>query len=274
VQDPEPGGRIWGNVEDRRVTAYLAELVGTFLLVLFVALILSVYVGFSSSAPTNPASLSLTGGTFAVIGLLHAFLLMMLIQTLGGTSGAHFNPAVTIGLAAVRKIKPDQAAVYLVMQVVGAIAGAALCKLILTDMGGSPGIVKPTLGNPSVSPLLDGKTGLGALCELVGTFVLVWSIMGVAVNPRGTRDWAGLVIGATLGFAVMALGPLSGASLNPARALGPAIVAGHFAGGFGRFVVIYVLAPLIGGLLASVGYKLLVLDPQDRVGERPIDKLA
>ena len=69
-------------------------------------------------------------------------------------------------------------------------------------------------------------------------------------------------------------GPLTGGSLNPARALGPAIVAGHFAGGFGRFLLVYILAPLIGGLLASIGYKLLVLDPQHRLGERPIDKLA
>jgi glycerol uptake facilitator protein len=245
-------------VEDRGLAAYVAELVGTFLLVLFIALILSVYARSGGPAPD-----------FAVIGLLHAFLLMMLIQTLGGTSGAHFNPAVTLGLAAVRKIKPEQAAVYIVMQVIGAIAGAALCKLILNDLGQTP-----NLGNPSISPLLGGKTVLGALCELVGTFVLVWSIMGVAVNPRGTRDWAGFVIGATLGFAVMALGPLSGASLNPARALGPAIVAGHFAGGFGRFLVVYVLGSALGGLLAALGYRLLVLDPQHRLGERPIDKLA
>lgn len=245
-------------MEDRGLAAYVAELVGTFLLVLFIALIVSIYARTGIGAPD-----------FAVIGLLHAFVLMMLIQTLGGTSGAHFNPAVTLGLAAVRKIKPNHAAVYLVMQVIGAIAGAALCKLILDDLGQTP-----SLGNPSVSPLLGGKTALGGLCELVGTFVLVWSIMGVAVNPRGTRDWAGFVIGATLGFAVMAFGPLTGAGLNPARALGPAIVAGHFAGGFGRFLIIYVLAPAIGGVLASVGYRLLVLDPQDRVGERPIDKLA
>jgi MIP family channel proteins len=245
-------------MEDRGLSAYIAELVGTFLLVLFIALIVSVYARAGISTPE-----------FAAIGLLHAFLLMMLIQTLGGTSGAHFNPAVTLGLAMVRKIKPNQAAVYMVMQVIGAIAGAAVCKLILDDLGQTP-----SLGNPSVSPLLHGKTGLGALCELIGTFVLVWSIMGVAVNPRGTREWAGFVIGATLGFAVMTLAPLTGASLNPARALGPAIVAGHFAGGFGKFLIVYVAGPAIGGVLASVGYKLLVLDPQDRLGQRPIDKLA
>jgi MIP family channel proteins len=245
-------------VEERGLSAYIAELVGTFLLVLFIALIVSVYARTGIGTPE-----------FAVIGLLHAFVLMMLIQTLGGVSGAHFNPAVTLGLAAVRKIKPNHAAVYIVVQVIGAIAAAAVCKLILNDLGQTP-----SLGNPSVSPLLQGKTGLGALCELIGTFVLVWSIMGVAVNPRGARDWAGFVIGATLGFAVLAFAPLTGAGLNPARSLGPAIVAGHFAGGFGKFLIVYVVGPAIGGLLASVGYKLLVLDSQERVGERPIDKLA
>jgi MIP family channel proteins len=255
-------------MEERGVSAYIAEFVGTFLLVLFIALIVSVYTLGA------PKSLSVMGGTFVVIGLLHAFVLMMLIQTLGGVSGGHFNPAVTLGLATVRKIKPDQAAIYVVVQVIGAIAGAAVCKLILNDIGGTGHIIKPSLGNPSVSPLLDGKTALGALCELIGTFALVWAIMGVAVNPRGARDWAGLVIGTTLGFAVFAFGPLTGGSMNPARALGPAIVSGHFAGGFGRFLIVYVLGPAIGGLLAALGYKLLVLDPEHRLGERPIDKLA
>jgi MIP family channel proteins len=245
-------------MEERGLSAYIAELVGTFVLVLFIALIVSVYARVGIATPE-----------FAVIGLLHAFLLMMLIQTLGGTSGAHFNPAVTIGLAAVRKIGPQAAGGYIVMQLIGGIAGAALCKVILSEL-----FLGPNLGNPSVSHLLAGKTLLGALCELVGTFALVWSIMGVAVNPRGTRDWAGFVIGATLGFAVLTFGPLTGAGLNPARALGPAIVAGHFSGGFGDFAVVYIIGPIVGGLIAALGYKLLVLDPQERTGERPIDKLA
>ena len=98
-------------MEDRGPTAYIAELVGTFMLVLFIALIASVYARKGIGTPE-----------FVTIGLLHAFVLMMLIQTLGGTSGGHFNPAVTAGLLAVRKIKPSDAGVYVVMQVIGAIA--------------------------------------------------------------------------------------------------------------------------------------------------------
>jgi MIP family channel proteins len=244
-------------VERRGLSAYIAELVGTFLLVLFIALVVSVYAAKGISTPE-----------FAVIGLLHAFLLMMLIQTLGGVSGAHFNPAVTIGLATVRKISPRDAGGYIVVQIIGAIAGAALAKLILDEIPGGP-----NLGNVSIGPALAGKTILGALCELVGTFALVWAIMGVAVNPRADADWAGFVIGATLGFAVLVFAPLTGAGLNPARALGPAIVAGEFVGGFGKFAVAYLVGPIVGGLLAAVGYKLLVLDPVDRLGDRPIDVL-
>jgi len=256
-------------MEERGLNAYVAELVGTFVLVLFIGLIVSIYT-LHAPAETTLA----LGGTFVIIGLLHAFVLMMLIQTLGGVSGGHFNPAVTLGLASVRKIKPDQAAVYMLMQLIGAIAGAALCRLILTDIGTSLHHPTPSLGNPSVGALLDGKTLLGALCEMTGAFVLVWAIMGVAVNPRASRDWAGFVIGTTLGFAVFVFGPLTGGSMNPARALGPAIVSGEFAGGFGRFLVVYVLGPAIGGLIAALGYKLLVLDPEHRLGERPVDKLA
>jgi glycerol uptake facilitator protein len=109
--------------------------------------------------------------------------------------------------------------------------------------------------------------------------------MGMAVNPGGDRAWAPFVIGATLGFAVMAMGPLTGAGLNPARAFGPALVGDAFGGG-GTFLFVYVLGPIAGALLAGVGYTALVIGPQDRgtdregrvvphpgTGERPIDKL-
>jgi glycerol uptake facilitator protein len=245
-------------VEKRGLSAYIAELVGTFLLVLFIALVVSVYARKGISSPE-----------YVVIGLLHAFVLMMLIHSLGGVSGAHFNPAVTFGLASVRKISPRDAGGYVVVQIIGAIAGAALAKLILDEIPGGP-----NLGNVSIGPALAGKTILGALCELVGTFALVWAIMGVAVNPRADADWAGFVIGATLGFAVLVMAPLTGASLNPARALGPAIVAGEFVGGFGKFAVAYLVGPIVGGLLAALGYKLLVLDQTEGgMGDRPIDVL-
>jgi glycerol uptake facilitator protein len=101
----------------------------------------------------------------------------------------------------------------------------------------------------------------------------MWAIMGVAVNPKGARDWAGLVIGGTLGFAVMALGPLTGAGLNPARALGPSLAGGGEP--VGDFIVAYVLGPTVGALLAGILYTALILAPEGRApGRRPVDTLS
>ena len=83
-------------------------------------------------------------------------------------------------------------------------------------------------GATSVSQIVHGHALPGLLAEILGTFVLMFAIMACAVNPRGQRDWAGLVIGITLGFAVMTFGPVSGGSLNPARWFGPAVVGNQW----------------------------------------------
>src|SRR5437764_4639260 len=104
-------------MEDRGPSAYAAELIGTLLLVLFIGSILSTASGLGVT-------------DFAVIGLLHVFVLGMLVATLGGTSGAHFNPAVTIALAAIRKIRLPDAAIYIVVHLAGALLAALIVKLI------------------------------------------------------------------------------------------------------------------------------------------------
>jgi glycerol uptake facilitator protein len=116
--------------------------------------------------------------------------------------------------------------------------------------------------------ILQGKALSGLLCEVIGTFVLMWAIMGVAVNPRGERAWAGWVIGLTLGGAVMVFAPLDGAGFNPARWFGPAIVSGEYADWW-----IYIVGPVIGAVLAGFGYKALVLDTHERTGAAPIETL-
>jgi glycerol uptake facilitator protein len=246
-------------VEDRGAAAYAAEFLGTLILVSFVCLVLSVYNASGGIGYTD----------FAVIGLLHLLVLMTLIYTLGGASGAHFNPAITTALAAVRKIAPIDAGIYILLQLAGGIAGALICKVLLLDEGKAI-----NYGAAGVSQqFLDGKTMAGALGELIGTFMLVWAVMGAAVNPRAVREWAGLIIGGTLAFSVMVFGPLTGGSFNPARAFGPALVGKSFDGA-GKFLVVYVAAALVGALMAAFGYKAIVLDPQERApGERPIDKL-
>jgi MIP family channel proteins len=238
--------------------AYAAELIGTLMLVFFIGAVVSI---------NSADGLGFTD--WSVIGLLHFLLLTMLVYTVGHASGAHFNPAVTVTLAALRKIGPIDAAIYVALQLVGAVLGALLVKLLLSDEGDASGY-----GAPIVSEqFLQGEALPGFLAELIGTFALMWAIMGVAVNPKGARDWAGIVIGGTLGFAVMVIGPLTGAGLNPARSFGPSLVGGGEP--IGEFIVAYTLGPIVGALLAGVLYTALILAPEGRApGRRPVDTLS
>lgn len=244
-------------MERRGTSAYGAELIGTFLLVLFISLVVTV---------NSDAGLGYTD--VAVVGLLHAFVLMMIVATIGGVSGAHVNPAVTVALLAVRKIAPVDAAIYILVQLAGAVLAVLVVKLLIQD--GSADAVN--FAAPAVSEnFLDGKAAAGLVGEALGTFALMWAIMGVAVNPTAAKDWAPLVIGATLGLAVFALGPMTGGSFNPARAFGPALISAEFGDG-GTFLLAYILGPLVGALAAAFLYQATILG--DRPSERPIDKLG
>jgi glycerol uptake facilitator protein len=231
-------------VQERGPSAYIAEFIGTLLLVLFITLAVSLYVTPATASDPNPYV------DFGVIGLVHVFVLFVLIQGLAIVSGAHFNPAVTTALLALRQIRPADAGIYVVVQLAGAVAGALITKLLLMDFANAEDV---NYGAPAISDRLDGSTLLGMLAEGIGTFVLVFAIIGVAVNPRGLKDWAGFAIGSALGLAVMVLAPLTGAGLNPARSFGPALVSGEF-GGADVFLLAYVLAPIIGAMLAVAVY--------------------
>lgn len=240
----------------RGPAAYVAEFIGTFALVLFITLAVSEFVSAPvAQGPGLPKSQPFID--FSVIGLVHVFVLFMLIQTLAVVSGAHFNPAVTAALTAVRQIRVIDAAIYIVVQLAGGVLGALVTKLILHNFDNAKSV---NYGAVAVSDKLDGSTGLGMLVEGLGTFFLVWAIVGVAVNPQAFREWAGLVIGATLGLGVMIAAPLTGAGFNPARAFGPDLVANAFDGG-GKFLLVYVLAPLLGAVLAAFVYMRMFVLP-------------
>src|SRR5207248_4169160 len=114
-------------------------------------------------------------------------------------------------------------------------------------------------------------TWLGFVTEGLDGFYLMWTDVGVAVSPRGLRDWSGWVIGGTLGLVVMIIGPLTGAGINPARAFGPALVGHHF-GGTGHWIVVYALGPIVGGVLAAVAYFYLFILPGKKgpIGMEPV----
>lgn len=226
-------------MEDRGPAAYIAEFVGTLLLTFFVTAVVTLFV--AQPTPQNPAPFI----DFSVIGLVHVLVLFVLIQTLAVVSGAHFNPAVTVAMAAIRQIKPPDAAIYVVAQLAGAVAGALLTKALLSDEGEAV-----NYGATVVSDRLDASIFPGMIAEAIGTFFLMWAIVGVAVNPRATKEWAALAIGGALGVAVMVIGPLTGAGLNPARAFGPALVGKEF-NGFDTFTLVYVIGPVVGALAAA-----------------------
>jgi MIP family channel proteins len=227
-------------VEARTVTAYAAEGVGTFLLVFFICGILSV-------GNAHVLQLDLAG-----LGLLHALILGVLVYALAASSGAHFNPAVTVGMFAIGLIRGRDAVAYIVFQLIGGLLAALLVMALFHDAGASAHWGATAVNSKVIQ---GGSPWLGAIAEAVGTFMLMWAIMAVAVNPRGESHFAGLVIGGALGLAVMVVGPATGAALNPARWFGPAVASGTYSNFW-----IFIVGPVVGALLAAFGYRALVLE--------------
>ena len=201
-------------IEQRSPAAYIAEFLGTFVLVFAITLSVTLFVNSQG-----------TGSDWVVVGLVHFLVLFVLVMTIGSISGAHLNPAVTLSLAVLRKIRPNDAVVYILLQLAGAVAGALLTKYLLIDQLAD----QQNVGAPALNHSLLGTTAAGLVAEGIGTFVLVWTIVAVAVNPRATRDWAGLAIGGALGLQVMIIGPLTGRQRQP-RALVRPGAGGHAVG--------------------------------------------
>jgi len=240
-------------VQDRGLAAYITELLGTFFLVFFIASVAILYVATGAQAQF--------GSDFAVVGLVNGLVLFALIQALGGVSGGHFNPAVTLGAAALRRIDPVDAVVYILAQLSGGVLGALLAKGLLLDEGRAG-----HYGATTISPLLSGNFA-GLVVEGIGTFVLVLVVLAVLFNPKVRQEWAPLAIGLTLVFVVMVFGPLTGAAVNPARWFGPALVGEEFSD-----VWPYLGGELIGAMLAAAFFA-LVIAPGER-GAGPAEAAA
>lgn len=198
----------------------LAEFLGVFLLCLF-----------GIGAITNGAEL--TG-----IALAHAFAIFVAISAFAHISGAHFNPAVTVALAATRRIAPVDAVAYIVAQLVGGIAAAVVANFAF---GGFKGV--PALGQ-------GVSVSTGITVEAIATFILMITIMGVAVDSRGAFSIvAGLPIGLAIFGDIMWSGPVTGAAMNPARWFGPALISGDLTN-----ALVWIVGPVVGALVAAFAY--------------------
>jgi len=217
----------------RRVAA---EAVGTFALVFIGAAVVVVNGGFPNSG------IGLLG-----IALAHAVVLSVMITSTMTISGGHLNPAVTLSLLAVRRIDPVSAAAYVVAQLVAAVAGAFLVKALFP-----PHVANATLvGVPVIASSVSLGKAIGI--ELVLTFFLVSAVFGTAVSPDAPRV-GGFGIGLVLLFDILVGGPLTGAAMNPARAFGPALVAGSWIG-----QLVYWIGPILGGILAAFLWEFVLL---------------
>ena len=203
-------------MQQRGLAAYLAELIGTFLLVFFIASVVVLFVATGNQAQF--------GSDYAVVGFVQGLALFGVIVMFGAVSGGHFNPAVTLAAAAIKRISPVDALIYMLAQLSGAVLGALLVKGLLVDEGRAT-----HYGAPEVSGLLGGNFQ-GAIIEAIGVFCLVLVILAAVYSKKSLKDWAPLAIGTTFVFIVMVGGPLSGGSFNPARWFGPALVGNSWGG--------------------------------------------
>ncbi len=215
---------------------YIAEFIGTFVLVLFACGTAAV-LGCSAE----------NGTAYILTALAFGLVIVAMAYSIGNISGCHINPAVSIAMLASRKLSVKDFIGYVVAQFAGAIAGAAvLMALIGTEKG---------LG---ANGLYEGDIWLSFLVEVILTFVFVIAILGVT-SKRENGAVAGIVIGLTLTLVHILGIYFTGTSVNPARSFGPALLLG---GDALCNVWVFIAAPLVGGLMAAFVYKFLSSEKQ------------
>ncbi|KAL4241104.1 cellular response to water deprivation [Mactra antiquata] len=213
---------------------------------------------------------SLVSGNITSAALGHGLLIALLISCFGELSGGHFNPAVTVAVALCGGLPFFLVPGYIVGQVVGAVLGAALVrgtfpeKLYISIAGGCHELGHINLGTVDTPELVDVQPGWGILIELMITSVLIITVLMTAVNPRTKSSLAPLAIGFAVTVGIMGGGMLTGASMNPARAIGPAIVASGVFDDAWRYHYIYWLGPILGSILASLLYRFLFASQSTR----------
>ena len=227
---------------------FTAEFIGTFALV-FVA-------GAAVMQTKNPG----VGSGLLEVALAQAIILSVLVSATMRVSG-HLNPAVTIGFLATRRIEPMMAGIYVLGQLLGGVLAGYALRGLFPEM-----LFNMTHGG-STSLAIDVGFGQGVTLEAIATFFLVFVVFGTAVDPAAPKI-GGLAIGLTIGADILAIGPLTGGSMNPARSFGPAVASNFFEGH-----LVYWIGPIIGAVAAALLYDWLFLprgaEPADHGAVRP-----
>ncbi len=182
-------------------------------------------------------------GALGAIGVAFVFglIVMAMVYATGHLSGAHLNPAVTLAFALTRHFPRAETVAYLLAQVAGALAAAALLAAVWPSQPADLGTTLPTVG-----------IGSAFVYEVVLTAFLMFVIMAVATDTRAVGAGAAIAIGGTVGLDALFGGPITGASMNPARSLGPALVSGEL-----HDLWLYLTAPLLGAALGALAYQVV-----------------
>ncbi len=213
----------------------LAEFIGTFFLVFFGC-------GSIIIDQNLEGILGLQGIAFA-FGLI----VMAIVYSIGHISGAHINPAVTIALASTRKFPWNKVAPYIIAQCLGAVIAALALKFTLAN-GDNLGMTMPS-----------GDLALAFVIEVIMTAFLLFVVMGVGLDSRAPSSFTAIAVGAVIIVDIFVGGAVSGASMNPARSLGPALIMQNF-----EHLWLYFVAPMAGGLLGSLAYLLCTCQKNDQ----------
>ena len=191
------------------------------------------------------------GANLVAIAIAHGLAIALMISAVGHISGGLYNPALTIGLWATRRISTVSGILYIIAQLVGAVVAALALTLLFPDVMREA----TKLGTPGVSPGIDFVQAVGI--EAIATFFLMTAVFGTALDPRGPA-LGGFGIGLVLTMDILAVGALTGAAMNPARAFGPALLSGTW-----DDHLVWWIGPIIGAVLAAVVYHYVFADEQE-----------
>jgi aquaporin NIP len=187
------------------------------------------------------------------VSLVFGLVIMAMVYATGHLSGAHINPAVTIAFTLTRHFRARDAVAYVAAQLIGASVAALVLLAIWPDQPADLGATVPSVG-----------AGSAFVYELVLTAFLMFVIMAVATDTRAVGAAAAIAIGGTVGLDALFGGPVTGASMNPARSFGPAVAAGQW-----QEFWLYVAGPVLGAVLGAFAYQLVRGQPADMPPARP-----